>query len=85
MAEITLSVTIPDAHIVVSKAALEYHAIKYGALPEGGVFTNNQAIAYGRKQMEKCLLSIIKEFKQDTIVSQAEFTVQQELNAIVLT
>lgn len=85
MADITISITIPDVYVADTKAALEHHAKKYGGLAEGGTFTNNQAIVYGKKQIEKLLRSIIKEYKQDTKVSIAEAEAMTETNVITFT
>ncbi len=45
MADVIITLTIPDANVATVKAAIEYFAQQRGILENGQTFTANQAIA----------------------------------------
>jgi len=84
MADISITIVVPDAYVGVVKLAVEHFAYAHGDLEPPDVFTSVTGKAYIKTLMIRRLLELVKAYKQDqkTAVAMSEAAV--ETNAIVI-
>ena len=82
MADVNITVTVPDAHVASMKAAIEHYLKGRGELESGGSLTNPQASTALKKLLSDRLMEILRVWKQDTKKATAMQEAETEISAI---
>jgi len=84
MADINITVTIPDEHVASVKSAIEYYLKHRGELEADKTLTNPQSAAAMKKLLSDRIIEIVRVWKQDAKHAQAAEEATAEVNAITL-
>lgn len=84
MADINLTITIPDAHVATVKSAVELFAKTHGDLESDGTFTNIQTRNYIIGLLKDRVLEFVRVYKENSKVAEAMSEAKTETEAINL-
>ncbi len=82
MADVIITLTIPDANVTTVKAAIEYYAQQRGALEIGQTFTANQAIAAIKILCSDRIKEIVRVYRYFVNEQIAQTTTNTETNSV---
>jgi hypothetical protein len=83
MADINITLTIPDAHVSMVKAAIEHFAKSHGDLNVGETFTLPQAKVYATEVCKNRLKELVLVYNSDMSQAAAVVTAQAATNAVI--